>query len=86
MDKEEPSWKEELKGYLTRESERSWLRGALSILIVMMGIGFMFISFSVAMWCPILTPAIYEYCRLQAIHNMLISIGFFLLAILLRVW
>ncbi len=84
MDKEEPSWKEELKGYLTRESERSGLRGALSIPIVMMGIGFMFISFLLVMWCP--TPAVYEYCRLQAIHNMLISIGFFLLAILLRVW
>jgi len=72
MDKKKPSWKEEL-------------RTALSIPIVLMGIAFMAISFLLAM-CPWGTPAVYEYCRLQAIHNMLISIGFFLLAILIRVW
>ena len=58
MDKEKTSWKEVL-------------RTTLSIPVVVMGIGFMYLSFLLAMGGS--NPSGYEYARLQAIHNMLIS-------------
>ena len=74
MDKEKPSWKEVL-------------RTTLSIPIVIMGIGFMALSFHLAILGGLsYSPEAMTYGRLQAIHNMLISIGLFLLAILIRVW
>ena len=72
MDKEKPSWKEVL-------------RTTLSIPVVVMAIGFMYLSFELASMSTFSVDA-RMFARLQAIHNMLISIGFFLLAILIRVW
>ena len=80
MNKEKTSWKEGLE----------WLRTVLPLLFVIGGIGFMIFSVSSA---SIARDFVYagseyygEFFLLYAIYAMLISIGSFLLAILIRVW
>lgn len=60
------------------------LKTVLAIPFVMMGIMFMFFSFGY--FHIYSSPLTYEYGCLRGIHSLLISIGSFLLAILIRVW
>lgn len=60
------------------------LKTVLAIPFVIMGIMFMF--FSIYYFHAYTSPLIYEYGCLRGIHTMLISIGSFLLTILIRVW
>lgn len=84
MDKEESPWKEGLEGL------RTVVLPLLSVMCVIFGIVFLISSASCASTARDWVYPGNEYhsvfSLLYAIHQMLISIGLFLLAIIFRVW
>lgn len=70
---------------MDKEEMKKGVRGMLTIFFAMMGIGFMALSFHLAISGGLsYSPEAMMYGRLQAIHNMLIALGFFLLSLIAK--